>query len=164
MKKMMLISLLYCFSVAPAWGEDTSLPDEFERHYSYQERKIIVKSATKVNEPAFLIISVYQGSKMLLQRERSGVGEGVRRVKFAPPYLFLFWGAGIHGEAVSVLDVDKERVVWEKSSSWPMSFLIQEDRVEIRYKGDRISVKPEKYEKFSKIFRTNSASSKRGRD
>ena len=150
-KKIIAILIVCCLGIASSWGEEDELPMEFERQFTHKEEKIIVNSAQKANEASCLIIRVYRGKKTLFQRERAAIGEGLQEVKFASPYLFLFWGAGVHGQAVTVLDVDKEKVIWEKSSSWPMNFIVQGKRVEIKYTGNRIN--PDEYEKFSKIFR-----------
>ena len=148
MKKTIIASLFYFLSTVFAWSQGEGLPLEFERQFIHKEEKILVKSE-KV-DVVNILVQVSRGKKVVFRRERATMGEGLQRIRFASPLLFLFWAAGVHGEALTVLNVEKGNIIWEKSSSWPINFTLHENRVEINYTGRRLAT--DKYEEFSKIF------------
>ena len=147
MRKELVSIVIFCFFMPLAKSEQ-SLPVEFEREFSYENEKIIVKSEKIGLEKVHL--KVYRGKNSIYSYKGEILEKRLSRLNFASPLLLLFWKVGVHGEIATVLDVKKKKVVWEEFSTWPMELIVKKKKVRIDYTGEQLAV--DKFEEFSKIF------------
>ena len=146
-KRVIAVMISLCsLLTSVAWGEKR-LPLDFERHFLYQNEQIVVKSTREASEVS---VQVLRGKIAIFHRKSEVSERRLRRISFTSPLLFLFWKAGVHGEVLVVLDVEKKKIVWEQYSTWPMELTIQKDKAQIDYTGKQLE--GDKYEEFSKIL------------
>ena len=151
--KKIVSSVIFAFVVSLAWGQgDEQLPVEFERYFLHGSKKILVKSE-KVDFKDVLV-RVRLANNVVFRYKSEFLEKRLRRLDFASPLLFLFWKTGVHGEVLSVLDVEKRKIIWEQFSTWPMALTIHKDRVRIEYTGGPLS--EGRYEEFTKILHLQS--------
>lgn len=94
--------------------------DSWEQRWSYQgsETRLVAFTPEK---GAVQITEVRWKDKLLLKEHRSLIGSKLRKTFVSDRHLFLFWGKGVHGETVAVIDMALGKVVLRKNFPWPVS-------------------------------------------
>ena len=78
------------------------------------------------------ITEVLWDDKPLIKEHRSLVGSKLRKVIDHGRFLFIFWGKGVHGETVVVLDMALGKIVLRKNSAWPVEFAKREGEASLK--------------------------------
>ena len=118
MKGSKFFPCLLLLFLAVGAGAETLLPDNLKKKFDeYKGRSIWIQAVTS---KGYQTLNAYNGTTSFFTTRRSTMGEQLASHVPHPPLLFLFWGSGVHGEMVVVLDTNKNQKVYEQKSGWPI--------------------------------------------